>query len=270
MLLLALASGVGLVTPLSGAPPAPPVTLRVDAAAPTHELNPLHVGCHTDSGYVHQTRGFSSQMVIGESFEGDHYSLASWSTFSSAGATGSAVPDTALRFNGMQSERLSLTDAGPFGDGTFGLANRGLGGEGLFLEGGKSYEGYVFALAPAVDGPPAPVSLTVSLARRAAQADEPPLASVTLQARAWVERRRMGPQPIRRGHSAIRIAVASVGRRALLLSLSLSRGPAPWVRIRGTLGCGSRCDPSLSDLVSAGRAHLRCPRTECGTASNSS
>lgn len=152
-------------------------SVYVDASAVTHRLNHLHLGCHSDSGYVHQTRGFSSQMVLGESFEGDHYSLDSWSTLASAGASGSATPDQTTRFHGMQSKRLALTSAGPDGKGVFGLANRGLGGEGLFLEGGKPYDGYLFALAPA-GGPP--VSLTVSLAHRAAAADAPPLAAVRM------------------------------------------------------------------------------------------
>jgi hypothetical protein len=153
------------------------VSVYVDATTVTHRLNPLHLGCHSDSGYVHQTRGFSSQMVLGESFEGDHYPLASWSTVASAGASGSATPDQATRFHGMQSERLALTSAGADGKGIFGLANRGLGGEGLYLEGGKPYEGYLFALVPA-GGPP--VVLTISLAHRASAADAPQLAAVQM------------------------------------------------------------------------------------------
>jgi hypothetical protein len=153
------------------------VIVDVDASTVTHRLNPLHLGCHSDSGYVHQTRGFSSQMVLGESFEADHYPLASWSTLASANASGSATPDQTTRFHGLQSQRLQLTSAGPDGAGVFGLANRGLAGEGFFLEGGKPYEGYLFALAP-VGGPP--VSLTISLAHRASAADVPPLASVRM------------------------------------------------------------------------------------------
>jgi hypothetical protein len=41
----------------------------VDPANRTHQINPLFMGCHSDSGYTHQPRGFYSQMVFGESFE---------------------------------------------------------------------------------------------------------------------------------------------------------------------------------------------------------
>ena len=38
-------------------------------AKPTHTVNPLYFGCHSDSGFTHQVRSFSSQMIFGESFE---------------------------------------------------------------------------------------------------------------------------------------------------------------------------------------------------------
>ena len=47
----------------------PPTTVTVDPANRTHQINLLFMGCHSDSGYTHQPRGFYSQMVFGESFE---------------------------------------------------------------------------------------------------------------------------------------------------------------------------------------------------------
>ena len=35
----------------------------------THPVSPLYLGCHSDSGFAHQPRGFYAQMVVGESFE---------------------------------------------------------------------------------------------------------------------------------------------------------------------------------------------------------
>jgi hypothetical protein len=47
----------------------PDVVVTVDPGKVTHTPNPLHLGCHSDSGYTHQPRGFYSQLIIGESFE---------------------------------------------------------------------------------------------------------------------------------------------------------------------------------------------------------
>ena len=44
------------------------VTVHTDDP-PLHRINPLYVGCHSDSGFTHQVTGFSSQMIEGESFE---------------------------------------------------------------------------------------------------------------------------------------------------------------------------------------------------------
>ena len=67
----------------------------------THELNPLSMGCHSDSGYNHQPRGFYAQLVVGESFEADHDRDAKWVTIvEGAGIQGSASPDTTDSFHG--------------------------------------------------------------------------------------------------------------------------------------------------------------------------
>lgn len=41
----------------------PSTTITVKTGAPLHEVNKMYMGCHSDSGFVHQVRGFSSQMV---------------------------------------------------------------------------------------------------------------------------------------------------------------------------------------------------------------
>ena len=82
-------------------------------------------------------------------------SIAAWRAVSSGGharAPGEVAVDHATFFHGTQSLRLSFASGGadPVPDDyTVGAANRGLGGEGLFLEGGKEYEGYLFVNSPA-------------------------------------------------------------------------------------------------------------------------
>ena len=45
------------------------VVVRVDATQPTHTVNPLYMGCHSDSGFGQQVRSFYSNLLYGESFE---------------------------------------------------------------------------------------------------------------------------------------------------------------------------------------------------------
>ena len=46
------------------------VAITIDTSlASSHEASPLVLGCHSDSGYTHQPRGFYSQMIVGASFE---------------------------------------------------------------------------------------------------------------------------------------------------------------------------------------------------------
>jgi hypothetical protein len=54
---------------MSSAADLPVAHISIDASAQGTPINPLYMGCHSDSGFVHQVRGFSSQMIFGESFE---------------------------------------------------------------------------------------------------------------------------------------------------------------------------------------------------------
>jgi hypothetical protein len=45
------------------------VAISINPTKITHIPNPLYMGCHFDSGYVHATRGMYSQLVLDESFE---------------------------------------------------------------------------------------------------------------------------------------------------------------------------------------------------------
>lgn len=56
-----------------GPPPPPPhpsgpIELTINTDAVTHQISPLAMGCHSDSGYAHQARGFYSQLIVGSDF----------------------------------------------------------------------------------------------------------------------------------------------------------------------------------------------------------
>ena len=44
------------------------VTVDVDLSSSTHVVNPLYLGCHSDTGYVQTARGLYSQLILDESF----------------------------------------------------------------------------------------------------------------------------------------------------------------------------------------------------------
>eukprot|EP01047_Picozoa_sp_COSAG01_P053020 COSAG01_NODE_5639_length_4125_cov_16.441288_9_plen_274_part_01 len=138
------------------------MTAVIDLPTEPLAANPLIMGCHSDSGYVVQPFGLESQMVVGESFEGN------WTGYRPLDNRRGALPnitwnrlhdgqasfarDTAAPFHGLASQRIELTT------GSFAfVSNRGMGNEGLVLHGGKEYTGYVFARAAK------PVTLTVAL-----------------------------------------------------------------------------------------------------------
>lgn len=128
-------------------PPPPPPNVTVFANEVTHTVNKLFVGCHSDSGYTHQPRGFYSQLIFGESFE------EPWNNVTLGTVTATQALDPTVPFNTKPS--LSITvQSGP---GAAGVSNRGLGNEGLVFEGGQPYEGFLFVQATA------PVKLTAML-----------------------------------------------------------------------------------------------------------
>ena len=153
---LAVRAARRAAAPAAPPPAAPPqpmqaavlnITVATDAPA-THTVNPLYLGCHSDSGFVHQVRGYSSQLLFGESFEKpqanvtDGKSADAWASRVDAGAAGGVEElhtTVAPAMHGASSRRV--TAAG----GMVGMWNRGLGNEGLYLEAGKEYEGFFFA-----------------------------------------------------------------------------------------------------------------------------
>ncbi len=152
------------------------ITIGVASDAPTHRINPLFLGCHSDSGFVHQVRGFHSQLLFGESFEEPQpnvtYGASSnaWNFSASPGvrATSRLLTDTiAPAMHGASSRTLEVSDPGASVEDSdsaaakptmlAALRNRGLANEGLYLRGGRNYEGYFFARCAA------PVTLVAQL-----------------------------------------------------------------------------------------------------------
>ena len=158
----------------------------------THPVSPLYLGCHSDSGFVHQPRGFYAQMVVGESFEQNMEGICDpscWTYFKDPSVQSSVGISDAPKF----SQGLNHSVANPaanWGSGGFhgqhylkasvnnqpatpdipgepgtgqpgspdysggaGARNRGLGNEGFLLHRGRGYEGYLYARG---SGPPPP------------------------------------------------------------------------------------------------------------------
>lgn len=139
------------------------VEVRVDTSlAASHAANRLIMGCHSDSGYTHQPRGFYSQMVVGASFEAAINGIVPpiaaagvagtaehgppqriyWNNLTTGSATGGTGLSNASAFHGQSSMSVSFS---PGGTGFVGVTNRGLGNEGLLFEATKLYEGFFFA-----------------------------------------------------------------------------------------------------------------------------
>ena len=154
MLLLLLA----LLT-MASAGVSPGVTVYTDTI--THQITELVMGCHSDTGYEHQARGFYAQMIVPDSLNATGFTSAPhWGGNASTDGSFSSArvgwnfeksapsvafthsTDGASRFHGVPSALLSLT-----GNGSGGLSNRGLGNAGMVFEGGKPYEGFLWAAA---------------------------------------------------------------------------------------------------------------------------
>ena len=97
---------------------------------------------HHDYGFSQAPRGFSANLVYGSSFEKGTQNVPGWTPFASGAASSAQPPELAdsCSFNAKSSMSFTL----PSGGGELGLRNRGIGGAGLFLEGGKPYSVSLF------------------------------------------------------------------------------------------------------------------------------
>ena len=68
---LAAVAAAAVAAVAAAAESAPPVrvTFAAGPGADTFPIKETFLGCHSDSGYTHQARGFYAQLIFGESFE---------------------------------------------------------------------------------------------------------------------------------------------------------------------------------------------------------
>lgn len=122
----------------------------IDATSVTHTVTTRHMGCHLDSGFGEELLALHSNIVFSPSFEfGNptqkpanttaHPVGVGWVTVREAAeGTVSMTPDALHGHSALEVQYKG-------GTGQLGVANRGIGNEGLFLIGQKAYEGYLFA-----------------------------------------------------------------------------------------------------------------------------
>jgi hypothetical protein len=93
----ALAGGCLVVPVVAAEVVADPVgaaTVTVDPSNITHRANKFYLGCHSDSGFTHQPRGFFAELIFGGSFEplAPADDASSRSTSDGGGADGTLQP----------------------------------------------------------------------------------------------------------------------------------------------------------------------------------
>jgi hypothetical protein len=133
---LAPPSGAASTFHLGPAGPKPPAAITVDGAAVVNAAVSRRImGCHHDYGFAQAPRGFLANLVYGSSFEAGTQRVPGWTPFAVGTSNAPPALTAFAAFSGKPSMSFSL-DAG---GGSLGLRNRGIGGAGLFLQGGKPY-----------------------------------------------------------------------------------------------------------------------------------
>jgi hypothetical protein len=135
------------------APPPVPAAVSIEASVVDHTIAEAVLGCHMDPGFGNDPMAWASSLIYGQGFpQKEPAKVSAWHDVSSAAGTAALDPaiimnDAANAITPGGAPTLALTKTG--GDGAVGWGNRGIGGEGLVFAGGRDYEGYVVALAPA-------------------------------------------------------------------------------------------------------------------------
>eukprot|EP00047_Mylnosiga_fluctuans_P024921 m.176110 g.176110 ORF g.176110 m.176110 type:complete len:817 (+) comp9956_c0_seq3:6-2456(+) len=105
-------------------------------------VNRKFMGCHHDYGFAQAPRGFTSNLIYGSSFEKGTFSVPSWTNYQSPGAHGGSGIGADTAFSSKPSMNVHV-DSGSTDE--VGVINRGLGGSGFALEGGKDYSVELYA-----------------------------------------------------------------------------------------------------------------------------
>lgn len=120
-------------------PPLSPALVTVDGRKVVNPaVNKRWMGCHSDYGYAQAPRGFTANLMYDSSFETGTISVPSWRQFTSDGANAAIGLSTSITFSSKASMGISLPGDAPSG-AYAGVANRGIGSSGLFLQAGKEY-----------------------------------------------------------------------------------------------------------------------------------
>ena len=82
-----------------------PVALTINVSNVTHTVEPRSMGCHSDSGYVHNSRALYSEMLYGVCFDSG---LGSSWTRLAADAEGAVTTDPVTRLYNKTSLQLQL------------------------------------------------------------------------------------------------------------------------------------------------------------------
>jgi hypothetical protein len=124
---------VGRMPPV---PPAPMSFVAVDAATVTNAaVNRKIMGCHHDYGFAQAPRGFYAEMVYGTSFDAGTQRVSAWHPFWINSSAAAPLMTDYTSFSGRPTLGLSLDHD----FATLGMANRGIGNAGLFLQAGMPY-----------------------------------------------------------------------------------------------------------------------------------
>jgi hypothetical protein len=117
-------------------PPAAVAQVVVDGASVTNgALNRRFMGCHSDYGFAQTPRGFYADMIYGSHFEPGTMAVPAWVARVPPNVSASVGVDTYTPFSSRASMEVIVN-----ADNTeAGLVNRGIGGAGFYLEGGKPY-----------------------------------------------------------------------------------------------------------------------------------
>jgi alpha-L-arabinofuranosidase len=148
------------------------MNILVNPEGASHAIDRHLMGCHSDAGFSHQAQSFSAEMLHGQAFqevpelspelEETRPPLRAW-----RGAGGARLAE------GVHPEKRGVGDSLVLDVGG-SATNRGLGNAGLYLRGGREYEGYLVLKAEG------PVTLRVSLEPTGGG---PPLAAKELEVR---------------------------------------------------------------------------------------
>lgn len=133
---LAALGGANATFMIGAAPPSPPVAITVDLGTVVNpSVSKRIMGCHHDYGFEQAPRGFSANLIYGSSFEDGTQAVPGWTPYSRNSTDPVPAYVDSTSFSGKPSMAFSISHAG----GENGLKNRGIGGAGLYLEGGKPY-----------------------------------------------------------------------------------------------------------------------------------